>query len=75
MMIAESKLPHPRRLEGLALLGSTHSYHFVATKKNAGADPSSAGDEKEANAKRVKGEPCVPKLDPNTRQRKGDLKW
>jgi hypothetical protein len=71
MMIAETKPPHPRRLEGQALLDSTQSYHFFATTKT-GVAP---GDEKEANAKRVKGEQSVTKLDPNTRQRKGDLKW
>jgi hypothetical protein len=41
MMIAQSKPPHARSLEGTALLvRSTHSYHF-ATKKT-GAAPSSA---------------------------------
>ena len=40
MMIAETKPPHPRRLEGRALLvGSTQSCHFAiirfATSRNA----------------------------------------
>ena len=73
MMIVQTKPPYSRRPEGLALLDSTQSCHFVVTKK-IGADPS-AGDEKEAGEKRLKREQSVPGLDPNTRQRKGDLKW
>jgi hypothetical protein len=65
MTIAQTKPPHPRRLEGRAPVGSTQSYHFATTKKT-GADPS-AGDEKEASARRVKREQSVTKLVRNTR--------
>jgi hypothetical protein len=64
MTIAQTKPPHPRRLEGRAPVGSTQSYHFATPK--TGADPS-AGDEKEASAQRVKREQSVPKLVRNTR--------
>jgi hypothetical protein len=74
VMIAEAKHPYPRRLEGRALLGSTHRYPLATTKKKSGSAPS-AGGEKEASARRLKRGQSVPVLDPNTRQRKGDLKW
>jgi hypothetical protein len=65
-MIAQTKPPHPRWLEGHALVGSTQSYHFATTKK-AGAAPS-AGNGKEVSAQRVNREQSVvPKLDRNTR--------
>jgi hypothetical protein len=73
-MIAERKPPYSRRPEDLALLGSARSCHLATTEKKTGADPS-AGDEKEASEKRVNREQSVPELDPNTRQRKDDLKW
>jgi hypothetical protein len=73
-MIAEAKHPYPGRLEGRVLVRSTHSYHLATTKKKSGAAPS-AGGEKEASARRLKRGQSVPVLDPNTRQRKGDLKW
>jgi hypothetical protein len=73
MMIAQAKHPYPRRFEGLALLGSTHSYPLTTTKKFRSAP--SAGGEKEASARRLKRGQRVPVLDPNKRQGKGDVKW
>src|SRR3712207_22016 len=59
MMIAEAKPLYSRRPEGLAtLLGSTQSCHF-ATPKKTGVIPS-AGDQKEASARRVNREQSVP---------------
>jgi hypothetical protein len=65
-MIPETEPRHLRRLESRALVGSTRSYHFAATKK-AGAAPS-AGNGKEVSVQRVNREQSVvPKLDRNTR--------
>ena len=32
MMIGQTKHPHPRQLEGTALVRSTHSYHFATIR-------------------------------------------
>ena len=69
-MITETKPPHQRRLEGRALAGSTE-----LPLRHQDRSCSERGDEKEASEKRVNREQSVPKLDPNTRQRKGDLEW
>ena len=55
-MIAETKAPYPRRLEGRALAGSTRSCHFATTRPQ----PLRAMP-KEVGGKRVKREACLTK--------------